>query len=439
MTLADGVRATVEERDGEALLRSFDLRADALAATPGEGDDAAVVIGTPGRMLVRDLRPDEATGGQNFRGNVAFGWKDRLDWSPKATGGVLTLTGEATVAVEPAGRCSRPMFTLAGDTMRLVTADRGKQRELTAASADGAVRFVTKGLSFTAARVDYDPAAKTVSARGVDGSPVIVYNDADVPTGRFATLLYNVEAAQIVRVTDAAGGAEDSRVVCRGAVGGSTRRNRNRELEMGWIVALVVGGIVVVGVLGVGLWAVGSYNGLVRLREGVRAGWSQIEVMLKRRHDLIPNLVETVKGYASHESETLERVMAARNGAVAARGVESQSKAEGAAHGRHAAAFRRRRELPRPEGQQQLRPAPGRAGQHGKWHRRPEAVVQQHGAELQPDADELPDEPAGRAVRVHAAGVLRDDDERGARGAAGEVLSGWFEQKAVDATTRMGR
>ena len=97
---------------------------------------------------------------------------------------------------------------------------------------------------------------------------------------------------------------------------------------MGWIIALVVGGIAVVVVLGVALWAVGSYNGLVRLREGVKAGWSQIEVMLKRRHDLIPNLVETVKGYASHESETLERVMAARNGAVAARGVESQARAE---------------------------------------------------------------------------------------------------------------
>ena len=98
---------------------------------------------------------------------------------------------------------------------------------------------------------------------------------------------------------------------------------------MGWIVAIVVLGVIVVIGLGVALWAVGSYNGLVRMREGVKAGWSQIEVMLKRRHDLIPNLVETVKGYAGHESETLENVIAARNQAVSARGVESQAKAEG--------------------------------------------------------------------------------------------------------------
>jgi LemA protein len=58
------------------------------------------------------------------------------------------------------------------------------------------------------------------------------------------------------------------------------------------------------------------YNRLVRLREQVRGAWAQIDVMLKRRYDLIPNLVETVKGYASHEKETLDRVIAARNQAV---------------------------------------------------------------------------------------------------------------------------
>jgi LemA protein len=79
-----------------------------------------------------------------------------------------------------------------------------------------------------------------------------------------------------------------------------------------WIV-LVVGGVVV-------LWAILSYNRLVALREQVRAGWAQIDVLLKRRHDLIPNLVETVKGYAAHERDTLERVITARNAAVAARG-----------------------------------------------------------------------------------------------------------------------
>ena len=79
-----------------------------------------------------------------------------------------------------------------------------------------------------------------------------------------------------------------------------------------WIV-LVVGGVVV-------LWAILSYNRLVALREQVRAGWAQIDVLLKRRHDLIPNVVETVKGYAAHERQTLEGVISARNAAVAARG-----------------------------------------------------------------------------------------------------------------------
>ncbi len=80
------------------------------------------------------------------------------------------------------------------------------------------------------------------------------------------------------------------------------------------IVLWVVLGIVVVLVL----WAIASYNRLVALREHVRSSWAQIDTVLKRRHDLIPNLVETVKGYASHEKEPLERVIAARNDAVSA-------------------------------------------------------------------------------------------------------------------------
>ena len=88
-----------------------------------------------------------------------------------------------------------------------------------------------------------------------------------------------------------------------------------------WIVL----GVVVILVI----WAVLSYNALVSLREQVRAAWAQIDVVLKRRHDLIPNLVETVKGYASHERETLERVIAARNAAVAAPSPSAAVAAEG--------------------------------------------------------------------------------------------------------------
>lgn len=68
------------------------------------------------------------------------------------------------------------------------------------------------------------------------------------------------------------------------------------------------------------LWVVSIYNALVRLRNMVRESWAQIDTELKRRYDLIPNLVNTVKGYASHEQQTLERVIQARNQAVASKG-----------------------------------------------------------------------------------------------------------------------
>jgi LemA protein len=76
------------------------------------------------------------------------------------------------------------------------------------------------------------------------------------------------------------------------------------------------------------LWVAGAYNGLVRLRNQLENAWAQIDVQLKRRHDLIPNLVETVKGYAAHERQTLEKVIQARNMAVQAKGVAARAEAE---------------------------------------------------------------------------------------------------------------
>jgi LemA protein len=79
------------------------------------------------------------------------------------------------------------------------------------------------------------------------------------------------------------------------------------------------------------LYIIGLYNGLVRARNAVKNAWSQIDVQLKRRHDLIPNLVETVKGYVTHERGTLEAVVKARQQAVSATGgVEERAKAENA-------------------------------------------------------------------------------------------------------------
>lgn len=75
------------------------------------------------------------------------------------------------------------------------------------------------------------------------------------------------------------------------------------------------------------IWALVAYNRLVRQRNQVSASWAQIDVQLTRRHDLIPNLVEAVKGYAGHERATLEAVVAARTGAVQAAGSEVAERA----------------------------------------------------------------------------------------------------------------
>lgn len=80
---------------------------------------------------------------------------------------------------------------------------------------------------------------------------------------------------------------------------------------MGWIIMLVVIAAIV-------FWAVGAYNRLVSLRNKFKNAFAQIDVQLKRRYDLIPNLVETAKGYMKHERETLENVIRARNSAVTA-------------------------------------------------------------------------------------------------------------------------
>jgi LemA protein len=90
------------------------------------------------------------------------------------------------------------------------------------------------------------------------------------------------------------------------------------------VVVWIVLGVIVLLVL----YVVLTYNGLVRLRNRVEAAWAQIDVQLKRRYDLIPNLVETVKGYASHERQTLEAVTAARTASMNAQGPAQQAQAE---------------------------------------------------------------------------------------------------------------
>jgi LemA protein len=91
---------------------------------------------------------------------------------------------------------------------------------------------------------------------------------------------------------------------------------------MPFVILLVVAAVLV-------LWLVGAYNGLIALKNQVVNAWKQIDVQLKRRHDLIPNLVNTVKGVMNFERSTLEAVISARNKAVGAQGVAATAKAEG--------------------------------------------------------------------------------------------------------------
>ena len=92
---------------------------------------------------------------------------------------------------------------------------------------------------------------------------------------------------------------------------------------MGFILAILGGIVVLVGLI------ISLYNRLVALRQTVNQAWSDIEVQLKQRQDLIPQLVNTVKGYAKHEKETLNEVILARNSAVAASSPNTQAMAEG--------------------------------------------------------------------------------------------------------------
>src|SRR5712692_10507861 len=91
-----------------------------------------------------------------------------------------------------------------------------------------------------------------------------------------------------------------------------------------WVVIVVVAVIVLLVI-----WVIAMYNGLVRSRNRVDNAWAQIEVQLKRRWDLIPNLIETVKGYAAHERGTFEAVTAARTAAQQAQGPAATAQAEG--------------------------------------------------------------------------------------------------------------
>lgn len=98
-------------------------------------------------------------------------------------------------------------------------------------------------------------------------------------------------------------------------------------IDPGTIVTIIVVAVVVILLVAIVAWYIGTRNKFVRLKNKVEEAWASIDVYLKKRFDLIPNLVETVKGYASHESETLEKVVAARNIAAGAKTAEEKISA----------------------------------------------------------------------------------------------------------------
>ena len=94
---------------------------------------------------------------------------------------------------------------------------------------------------------------------------------------------------------------------------------------------MMIAGIIVVAIIVIlGVWVISTYNGFIRLRNKAEEAFSAMDVSLKKRYDLIPNLVETVKGYAKHERETLEAVIAARNQAAGATTAEARIESDAA-------------------------------------------------------------------------------------------------------------
>ena len=103
---------------------------------------------------------------------------------------------------------------------------------------------------------------------------------------------------------------------------------KNLLISGGAIAGIIIGSVAVLLVIIFVCWWIKTRNNFVRLKNRVEEAWATIDVFLKKRYDLIPNLVETVKGYAKHESETLQNVVAARNIAMSAKTVEEKAAAE---------------------------------------------------------------------------------------------------------------
>ena len=185
------------------------------------------------------------------------------------------------------------------------------------------------------------------------------------------------------------------------------------------MIPAIIGIIVVVAIA---IAIAGIYNNMVTLRNRIDNAWQNIDTQLQRRNDMIPNLVETVKGYAAHEKETLDAVVSARNAAASATTPEAKIRRRQPPHRRAAPALRRFRGLSRPQGERELLAAPdfARGYREQDLLRAPE--LQRLRPQLQQRHPDLPRQHLRRHLPVQGAHGLRGGRGR-ARGPAGQVLT----------------
>ena len=188
---------------------------------------------------------------------------------------------------------------------------------------------------------------------------------------------------------------------------------------------------ILIGVAVIAIAIVVIYNGLVRLRVQCDNAWADIDVQLKRRYDLIPNLVETVKGYAAHEKGTLEAVISARNRAMSAQGPGAKGEAEGMLAGALRQLFALAEAYP------QLRAVESFTSLQGSLQQIEEAlqnarryynaVVRDFNTRIH----QIPGEHRRGPVRLQASRIFRDHRRRRARSAPKSALARRFPDAAI--------
>ena len=157
--------------------------------------------------------------------------------------------------------------------------------------------------------------------------------------------------------------------------------------------------------------AVVSYNGLIRLKNRIEAAWAQIDVQLKRRYDLIPNLVETVKGYAAHERETLDAVITARNRAMSACGPPRPAEGDNMITQALGRLFALSEAYPDLKANQNFQAPAGRAGRHRGQDRLRAAVLQRQRLQVQRQDPVVPRRDLRQRDGLQAREYFEADDE----------------------------